>query len=177
MDLIALSRLGGRHLVIPASAARHPRCHPQRRAPLHQPLHRQQDPQPVARTAGDQLLYRQGNQLLLTPFAERFGPTLRCLQEPAGLTSQEGFALPTGRGLNLAMRESSMIWPMGAVLGQLMQEVPGLMPVVRNKDEQGLAALAAGKLDFDPAPRSEPARGQSSPASSGETCGRTSWSA
>ena len=41
-----------------------------------------------------------------------------------------------------------IIWPMGAVLGQLMQEVPGLMPVVRNKDEQGLAALAAGKLDF-----------------------------
>jgi DNA-binding transcriptional LysR family regulator len=48
---------------------------------------------------GDQLLYRQGNQLLLTPFAERLGPTLRrLLGELNGLTSQEGLPLPTGRG-------------------------------------------------------------------------------
>lgn len=150
MDLIALSRLGGRHLVT---------------------LHLLLDTRSVTRSAerlcttpstvsktlnqlrellGDQLLYRQGNQLLLTPFAERLGPTLRrLLGELNGLTSQEGFAPANWQGvLNLAMRESSMIWPMGAVLGQLMQEVPGLMPVVRNKDEQGLAALAAGKLDF-----------------------------
>lgn len=150
MDLIALSRLGGRHLVT---------------------LHLLLDTRSVTRSAerlcttpstvsktlnqlrellGDQLLYRQGNQLLLTPFAERLGPTLRrLLGELNGLTSQEGFAPANWQGeLNLAMRESSMIWPMGAVLGQLLQEVPGLMPVVRNKDEQGLAALAAGKLDF-----------------------------
>ncbi|WP_219593897.1 helix-turn-helix domain-containing protein, partial [Aeromonas salmonicida] len=89
MDLIALSRLGGRHLVT---------------------LHLLLDSQSVTRTAerlcttpstvsktlnqlrdllGDQLLYRQGNQLLLTPFAERLGPTLhRLLSELNNLTSQ-----------------------------------------------------------------------------------------
>lgn len=150
MDLIALSRLGGRHLVT---------------------LHLLLDTQSVTRSAerlcttpssvsktlnqlrdllGDQLLYRQGNQLLLTPFAERLGPSLRrLLSELNGLTSPEGFNPASWQGeLNLAMRESSMIWPMGPVLGKLMQEVPGLVPVIWNKDQQGLAALAAGKLDF-----------------------------
>jgi DNA-binding transcriptional LysR family regulator len=150
MDLIALSRLGGRHLVT---------------------LHLLLDSQSVTRTAerlcttpstvsktlnqlrdllGDQLLYRQGNQLLLTPFAERLGPTLhRLLSELNNLTSQDGFAPQTWQGqLRFALRESSMVWPMGPILGQLMQEVPGLEPNVWNKDEQGLTALAAGKLDF-----------------------------
>jgi len=150
MDLIALSRLGGRHLVT---------------------LHLLLDTHSVTRSAerlcttpstvsktlnqlrdllGDQLLYRQGNQLLLTPFAERIGPSLRrLLGELNGLTSQEGFTPGSWQGeLTLAMRESSMVWPMGPILGKLMQEVPGLVPVIRNKDEQGLAALAAGKLDF-----------------------------
>ena len=150
MDLIALSRLGGRHLVT---------------------LHLLLDTQSVTRSAerlcttpstvsktlnqlrdllGDQLLYRQGNQLLLTPFAERLGPSLRrLLSELNGLTSPGGFNPASWQGeLNLAMRESSMIWPMGPVLGKLMQEVPGLVPVIWNKDQQGLAALAAGKLDF-----------------------------
>ncbi|MGZ8068569.1 LysR family transcriptional regulator [Aeromonas salmonicida] len=150
MDLIALSRLGGRHLVT---------------------LHLLLDSQSVTRTAerlcttpstvsktlnqlrdllGDQLLYRQGNQLLLTPFAERLGPTLhRLLSELNNLTSQDGFDPETWQGqLRLALRESSMVWPMGPILGQLMQEVPGLEPNVWNKDEQGLTALAAGKLDF-----------------------------
>ncbi|HGY1011909.1 TPA: LysR family transcriptional regulator [Aeromonas salmonicida subsp. smithia] len=150
MDLIALSRLGGRHLVT---------------------LHLLLDSQSVTRTAerlcttpstvsktlnqlrdllGDQLLYRQGNQLLLTPFAERLGPTLhRLLSELNNLTSQGGFDPETWQGqLRFALRESSMVWPIGPILGQLMQEVPGLVPDVWNKDEQGLAALAAGKLDF-----------------------------
>ncbi|MFB3237942.1 LysR family transcriptional regulator [Aeromonas salmonicida] len=150
MDLIALSRLGGRHLVT---------------------LHLLLDSQSVTRTAerlcttpstvsktlnqlrdllGDQLLYRQGNQLLLTPFAERLGPTLhRLLSELNNLTSQDGFDPQTWQGqLRFALRESSMVWPMGPILGQLMQEVPGLEPNVWNKDEQGLTALAAGKLDF-----------------------------
>ncbi|HGY1050866.1 TPA: LysR family transcriptional regulator [Aeromonas salmonicida subsp. pectinolytica] len=150
MDLIALSRLGGRHLVT---------------------LHLLLDSQSVTRTAerlcttpstvsktlnqlrdllGDQLLYRQGNQLLLTPFAERLGPTLhRLLSELNNLTSQGGFDPQTWQGqLRFALRESSMVWPMGPILGQLMQEVPGLEPNVWNKDEQGLTALAAGKLDF-----------------------------
>ena len=150
MDLIALSRLGGRHLVT---------------------LHLLLDSQSVTRTAerlcttpstvsktlnqlrdllGDQLLYRQGNQLLLTPFAERLGPTLhRLLSELNNLTSQGGFDPETWQGqLRFALRESSMVWPMGPILGQLMQEVPGLEPIVWNKDEQGLTALAAGKLDF-----------------------------
>lgn len=150
MDLIALSRLGGRHLVT---------------------LHLLLDSQSVTRTAerlcttpstvsktlnqlrdllGDQLLYRQGNQLLLTPFAERLGPTLhRLLSELNNLTSQGGFDPETWQGqLRFALRESSMVWPMGPILGQLMQEVPGLVPDVWNKDEQGLTALAAGKLDF-----------------------------
>ncbi|MFB0585076.1 LysR family transcriptional regulator [Aeromonas salmonicida] len=150
MDLIALSRLGGRHLVT---------------------LHLLLDSQSVTRTAerlcttpstvsktlnqlrdllGDQLLYRQGNQLLLTPMAERLGPTLhRLLSELNNLTSQGGFDPKTWQGqLRFALRESSMVWPMGPILGQLMQEVPGLVPNVWNKDEQGLTALAAGKLDF-----------------------------
>ncbi|MDF2401549.1 LysR family transcriptional regulator [Aeromonas sp. 5HA1] len=150
MDLIALSRLGGRHLVT---------------------LHLLLDSQSVTRTAerlcttpstvsktlnqlrdllGDQLLYRQGNQLLLTSFAERLGPTLhRLLSELNNLTSQDGFDPETWQGqLRFALRESSMVWPMGPILGQLMQEVPGLEPNVWNKDEQGLTALAAGKLDF-----------------------------
>ncbi|WP_113720961.1 LysR family transcriptional regulator [Aeromonas salmonicida] len=150
MDLIALSRLGGRHLVT---------------------LHLLLDSQSVTRTAerlcttpstvsktlnqlrdllGDQLLYRQGNQLLLTHFAERLGPTLhRLLSELNNLTSQGGFDPETWQGqLRFALRESSMVWPMGPILGQLMQEVPGLVPNVWNKDEQGLTALAAGKLDF-----------------------------
>ena len=150
MDLIALSRLGGRHLVT---------------------LHLLLDSQSVTRTAerlcttpstvsktlnqlrdllGDQLLYRQGNQLLLTPFAERLGPTLhQLLSELNNLTSQGGFDPETWQGqLRFALRESSMVWPMGPILGQLMQEVPGLVPNVWNKDEQGLTALAAGKLDF-----------------------------
>ncbi|MDH0308732.1 LysR family transcriptional regulator [Aeromonas caviae] len=171
MDLIALSRLGGRHLVT---------------------LHLLLDTRSVTRSAerlcttpstvsktlnqlrellGDQLLYRQGNQLLLTPFAERLGPTLRrLLGELNGLTSQEGFAPANWQGvLNLAMRESSMIWPMGAVLGQLMQEVPGLMPVVRNKDEQGLAALAAGKLDFVILPHDQSQPGVNQPGLVWET--------
>ena len=150
MDLIALSRLGGRHLVT---------------------LHLLLDTQSVTRSAerlcttpstvsktlnqlrdllGDQLLYRQGNQLLLTPFAERLGPTLhRLLSELNNLTSQGGFDPETWQGqLRFALRESSMVWPMGPILGQLMQEVPGLVPNVWNKDEHGLTALAAGKLDF-----------------------------
>ncbi|RAJ07319.1 LysR family transcriptional regulator [Aeromonas salmonicida] len=150
MDLIALSRLGGRHLVT---------------------LHLLLDSQSVTRTAerlcttpstvsktlnqlrdllGDQLLYRQGNQLLLTPFAERLSPTLhRLLSELNNLTSQDSFDPQTWQGqLRFALRESSMVWPMGPILGQLMQEVPGLEPNVWNKDEQGLTALAAGKLDF-----------------------------
>lgn len=150
MDLIALSRLGGRHLVT---------------------LHLLLDSQSVTRTAerlcttpssvsktlnqlrdllGDQLLYRQGNQLLLTPFAERLGPSLhRLLRELNGLTSQGGFDPASWQGqLGFALRESGMSWPMGPILGQLMREVPGLVPVIWNKDERGLAALAAGKLDF-----------------------------
>ncbi len=62
-----------------------------------------------------------------------------------------------------------MIWPMGAVLGQLMQEVPGLMPVVRNKDEQGLAALAAGKLDFVILPHDQSQPGVNQPGLVWET--------
>lgn len=150
MDLIALSRLGGRHLVT---------------------LHLLLDSRSVTRSAerlcttpssvsktlnqlrallGDQLLYRQGNQLLLTPFAERLGPSLqRLLRELNGLTSQEGFNPASWQGpLNIALRESGMVWPMGPILGQLMREVPGMMPVIWNKDEQALARLAAGKLDF-----------------------------
>lgn len=150
MDLIALSRLGGRHLVT---------------------LHLLLDSQSVTRTAerlcttpssvsktlnqlrellGDQLLYRQGNQLLLTPFAERIGPSLhRLLRELNGLTSQEGFNPANWQGqLHIALRESGMTWPMGPILGRLMKEVPGLVPVIWNKEEQALTALAAGKLDF-----------------------------
>ena len=150
MDLIALSRLGGRHLVT---------------------LHLLLDSQSVTRTAerlcttpstvsktlnqlrdllGDPLLYRQGNQLLLTPFAERLGPSLhRLLSELNSLGNQDGFDPASWQGqLKFAMRESSMLWPMGPILGQLMQEVPGLVPDIWNKDEQGLAALAAGRLDF-----------------------------
>ena len=87
---------------------------------------------------------------MLTPFAERLGPTLhRLLSELNNLTSQGGFDPETWQGqLRFALRESSMVWPMGPILGQLMQEVPGLVPNVWNKDEQGLTALAAGKLDF-----------------------------
>ncbi|QXW28937.1 LysR family transcriptional regulator [Aeromonas sanarellii] len=92
------------------------------------------------------------------------GPGLRrLLGELNGLTGQEGFAPASWQGeLTLAMRESSMIWPMGPVLGKLMQEVPGLVPVIRNKEEQGLAALAAGKLDFVilPHDQSQPGPGQ-----------------
>ncbi|MGL5815163.1 MAG: LysR family transcriptional regulator [Aeromonas sp.] len=150
MDLIALSRLGGRHLVT---------------------LHLLLDSQSVTRSAerlcttpssvsktlnqlrellGDQLLYRQGNQLLLTPFAERIGPSLhRLLRELNGLTSQEGFDPANWQGqLHIALRESGMTWPMGPILGRLMKEVPGLVPVIWNKEEQALTALAAGKLDF-----------------------------
>jgi hypothetical protein len=57
----------------------------------------------------------------------------------------------------------------GAVLGQLMQEVPGLMPVVRNKDEQGLAALAAGKLDFVILPHDQSQPGVNQPGLVWET--------
>ncbi|MBL0458276.1 LysR family transcriptional regulator [Aeromonas enteropelogenes] len=150
MDLIALSRLGGRHLVT---------------------LHLLLDCQSVTRCAerlcttpstvsktlnqlrellGDQLLYRQGNQLLLTPFAERLAPTLhRLLSELSGLTQQNAFDPLQWQGtLRLGMRESMMTWPVGPILGQLMQEVPGLVPEIWNKDEQGLEALVAGKLDF-----------------------------
>ena len=150
MDLIALSRLGGRHLVT---------------------LHLLLDSQSVTRTAerlcttpstvsktlnqlrdllGDQLLYRQGNQLLLTPFAERLGPTLhRLLSELNGLTCQSAFDPRQWQGtLKLGLRESVMTWPVGPLLGQLMQQVPGLVPEIWSKDEQGLAALAAGRLDF-----------------------------
>lgn len=150
MDLIALSRLGGRHLVT---------------------LHLLLDHQSVTRTAerlcttpstvsktlnqlrdllGDQLLYRQGNQLLLTPFAERLEPTLhRLLSELNGLTCHSAFDPNQWQGnLRLGLRESVMSWPVGPILGQLMQEVPGMTPQIWNKDAQGLAALAAGKLDF-----------------------------
>ena len=56
---------------------------------------------------GDQLLYRQGNQLLLTPFAERLGPTLhRLLSELNGLTGQGGFDPASWQGqLKFALRE------------------------------------------------------------------------
>ncbi len=150
MDLIALSRLGGRHLVT---------------------LHLLLDNQSVTRTAerlcttpstvsktlnqlrdllGDQLLYRQGNQLLLTPMAERLAPTLhRLLGELNGLTRQNAFNPQQWQGsLRLGLRESVMTWPVGPILGQLMKEVPGMVPEIWNKDEQGLEALAAGKLDF-----------------------------
>ncbi|MBW3761631.1 LysR family transcriptional regulator [Aeromonas jandaei] len=150
MDLIALSRLGGRHLVT---------------------LHLLLDNQSVTRTAerlcttpstvsktlnqlreqfGDQLLYRQGNQLLLTPFAERLAPTLhRLVSELSGLTRQNAFDPQQWQGtLRLGLRESVMSWPVGPILGQLMREVPGMVPEIWNKDEQGLEALAAGKLDF-----------------------------
>ncbi len=179
MDLIALSRLGGRHLVT---------------------LHLLLDSQSVTRTAerlcttpstvsktlnqlrdllGDQLLYRQGNQLLLTPFAERLGPTLhRLLSELNGLTGQGGFDPASWQGqLKFALRESGMVWPMGPILAQLMREVPGLVPDIRNKDEQGLAALAAGKLDFVILPHDQ---SQPLPASKGwcgRRCAKTSWSA
>lgn len=164
MDLIALSRLGGRHLVT---------------------LHLLLDSRSVTRSAerlcttpssvsktlnqlrsllGDQLLYRQGNQLQLTPFAERLGPSLhRLLSELNGLTSQEGFDPTSWQGqLHMALRESGMSWPMGPILGQLMREVPGLEPVIWNKDEQALARLAAGKLDFVilPHDQSQPLAGQ-----------------
>ncbi len=150
MDLIALSRLGGRHLVT---------------------LHLLLDNQSVTRTAerlcttpstvsktlnqlrdllGDQLLYRQGNQLLLTPMAERLAPTLhRLLGELNGLTRQNAFNPQQWQGsLRLGLRESVMTWPVGPILGRLMKEVPGMVPEIWNKDEQGLEALAAGKLDF-----------------------------
>ncbi len=107
MDLIALSRLGGRHLVT---------------------LHLLLDTRSVTRSA---------ERLCTTPstVSKTLNQLRELLGELNGLTSQEGFAPANWQGeLNLAMRESSMIWPMGAVLGQLMQEVPGLMPVVRNKD-------------------------------------------
>ena len=77
------------------------------------------------------------------------------------------------------MRESSMIWPMGPVLGKLMQEVPGLVPVIRNKEEQGLAALAAGKLDFVILPTDHRASlAQANPVWCGRPLrGVTGWSA
>ncbi|MCV5519859.1 LysR substrate-binding domain-containing protein, partial [Escherichia coli] len=50
--------------------------------------------------------------------------------------------------MRLGLRESVMTWPVGPILGQLMKEVPGMVPEIWNKDEQGLEALAAGKLDF-----------------------------
>ena len=50
-----------------------------------------------------------------------------------------------------------------------MQEVPGLMPVVRNKDEQGLAALAAGKLDFVILPHDQSQPGVNQPGLVWET--------
>ncbi|MDR7019665.1 LysR family transcriptional regulator [Aeromonas salmonicida] len=165
MDLIALSRLGGRHLVT---------------------LHLLLDSQSVTRTAerlcttpstvsktlnqlrdllGDQLLYRQGNQLLLTPFAERLGPTLhRLLSELNNLTSQVQFEPSQWQGrFRLGLRESSMVWPMGPLLGELMRAVPGLIPEIWNKDEQGLAALAQGKLDLVilPHDQSQPVQHQS----------------
>ncbi|MGL5408281.1 MAG: LysR substrate-binding domain-containing protein, partial [Shewanella sp.] len=34
------------------------------------------------------------------------------------------------------------------ILAALMQEVPGMVPEIWNKDQQGLEALALGKLDF-----------------------------
>lgn len=150
MDLIALSRLGGRHLVT-----------------LHLLLDCQSvtlsaerlctTPSTVSKTLnqlrellGDQLLYRQGNQLLLTPFAERLAPTLhRLLNELSGLTQPNVFDPRQWQGtLRLGIRESMMTWPVGPILGQLMQEVPGLVPEIWNKDEQGLDALVTGKLDF-----------------------------
>lgn len=165
MDLIALSRLGGRHLVT---------------------LHLLLDNQSVTRTAerlcttpstvsktlnqlrdllGDQLLYRQGNQLLLTPMAERLAPTLhRLLGELNGLTNQQQFEPDQWQGrLRLGLRESSMTWPVGPLLDKLMAAVPGLIPEIWNKDEQGLAALTQGKLDLVilPHDQSQPIRSQS----------------
>lgn len=150
MDLIALSRLGGRHLVT---------------------LHLLLDNRSVTRSAerlcttpstvsktlnqlrellGDQLLFRQGNQLLLTQFAERLAPTLhRLLSEMNGLTRQNAFNPGEWQGtLRLGLRESVMSWPVGPILGQLMREVPGMVPEVWHKDELGLTALTTGKLDF-----------------------------
>ncbi len=176
MDLIALpprwSSSG-----YPAPAARQPERHPHRRAALHPPT--------VSKTLnqlrdllGDQLLYRQGNQLLLTPFAERLGPTLhRLLSELNGLTGQGGFDPASWQGqLKFALREWHGL-AHGAHPGAADARVPGLVPDIRNKDEQGLAALAAGKLDFVILPTIRASRCPASKGWCGRPCARTSWSA
>lgn len=150
MDLIALSRLGVRHLVT-----------------LHMLLDTQSvtraaerlctSPSAVSKTLGqlrdtlgDQLFYRQGNQLVPTAFAERLAPSLhRLLVDLNTLLGEGEFAPAQWQGtLRIALRESSMEWLGGPLLGQLMQEVSGLVPEVWNKEARGLDALAQGRLDF-----------------------------
>ncbi|MFR9719476.1 LysR family transcriptional regulator [Aeromonas diversa] len=150
MDLIALSRLGVRHLVA-----------------LHMLLDTRSvtraaerlctSPSAVSKTLGqlretlgDQLLYRQGNQLIPTAFAERLAPSLhRLLVDLNALLGEGEFNPASWRGrLRIALRESSLAWLGSPLLGRLMEEVPGLEPEVWSKEARGLDALAQGRLDF-----------------------------
>ena len=106
MDLIALSRLGGRHLVTCICCST-PQCHPQRRAPLHHPSTVSKTLNQLRELLGINCSTARAIQLLLTPFAERPADAAPPAGELNGLTSQEGCPRQLAGGLNPAMRRAA----------------------------------------------------------------------
>jgi DNA-binding transcriptional LysR family regulator len=97
----------------------------------------------------DELFYRDGAQLIPSPFALKVGPTLHLIiNNMNGLLNQAGFEPQEFTGkFSLSMRESTFEIFAPAISNILAQHAPNAQVEVHSKEQFGFDALLSGQVD------------------------------
>lgn len=97
----------------------------------------------------DELFYRDGTQLIPTPFALKIGPTLHLIiNNMNGLLNQTGFEpLQFSGRFSLSMRESTFEIFAPVISNILSQQAPNAQVEIHSKEQLGFDALLSGQVD------------------------------
>jgi DNA-binding transcriptional LysR family regulator len=97
----------------------------------------------------DELFYRDGTQLIPTPFALKVGPTLHLIiNNMNGLLNQTGFEpLQFSGRFSLSMRESTFEIFAPVISNILSRQAPNAQVEIHSKEQLGFDALLSGQVD------------------------------
>lgn len=101
-------------------------------------------------TLNDELFYRNGNRLVSTPLARRLGPTVhQMISDMNQIMTQEEFDVAHYDGsFSLSMRESTFELIAAPLCEHVLQRAPNIRLDIWSKDSIGVGGLAKGVLDF-----------------------------
>lgn len=98
----------------------------------------------------DELFYRDGTQLIPTPYALKVAPTLnKIISNMNGLLNHSGFEAVEYSGLfSLSMRESSFDIFAPAITNIVTEQAPNAKIEIHSKEQLGFEALLNGQVDL-----------------------------